>query len=179
MLKLTPVVLVLCAACSTITPDGPLVDPGAPTTAVPVAVNGSSEEDKSVTEAPTMLEELEWLVATWRVSRSDGFIEETWIPAAGGAMLGIGRTVTNGRMTSFEYLRIEQRGDRLVYVAQPGGRAGTEFEMADRSDQHVLFENPDHDFPKWLLYERREDGSVMATAGNDESQLEFDYARWP
>jgi len=168
--------LALCAGCSAAAPSASFAtdQPTKPASSAAL-VQGAD----ATTAEPTILEQLAWLAGTWRMGRPTGFVEETWIPAAGGGMLGVGRTISDGRMVSFEFVRIEQRGDRLVYIAQPGGRSGTEFEMADQSADHVLFENPEHDFPKWVLYERRTDGTVMATVGDDAGQLEFDYSPWP
>lgn len=81
-------------------------------------------------------------------------MEEHWGPRGGGAMLGTARTVADGRMTSFEYLRIVERNGTLVYIAQPGGGAATEFVLTELTATRALFENPRHDYPKRIGYER-------------------------
>lgn len=79
--------------------------------------------------------------------------EEHWGPAGGGAMLGTARTVTSGKMTSFEFLRIVERDGGLVYVAQPGGGPAVEFVLTELTATRALFENPQHDYPKRIVYE--------------------------
>lgn len=89
--------------------------------------------------------------------------EEHWGPAGGGAMLGTARTVKSGKMTSFEFLRIVERDGGLVYVAQPGGGAAVEFVLTELTATRALFENPQHDFPKRIVYEH-----VPAAAGGKD-----------
>lgn len=49
---------------------------------------------------------------------------------AGGSMIGMGRTVSGGHTIEFEYLRIEERGGQIYYVASPKGRCpGTDFKL--------------------------------------------------
>jgi hypothetical protein len=90
-------------------------------------------------------------------------VEEHWTAPAGGAMLAVSRTIAGGRLAEFEFLRILEHGGGLVYIAQPNGRPPTEFAMT-RSDGHsVTFENPQHDFPKMIRYEKRADGTIVAS----------------
>lgn len=49
-------------------------------------------------------------------------VEERWTPPASNAMLGMSRTLEEGRMREFEYLRIVERVDGIFYIGQPGGR---------------------------------------------------------
>jgi len=49
-------------------------------------------------------------------------IEERWMPPANDMLIGMSRTVQDGRTTSFEFMRIVLRGDGIYFVAQPGGR---------------------------------------------------------
>lgn len=108
---------------------------------------------------------LAWLAGRFTVTETvaQGIqveMEEHWGPAGGGAMLGTARTVTKGRMASFEFLRIVERDGGLVYVAQPNGGPAVEFVLTELSPTRALFENPYHDYPKRILYER-----VAAQAG--------------
>lgn len=57
-------------------------------------------------------------------------------------------------MTAFEFLRIVTKEGRAVYVAQPGGVAPTEFTATRHTAEQIVFENPRHDFPKRITYER-------------------------
>lgn len=75
-------------------------------------------------------------------------------------MIGMGREMNGSRLEFHEYLRIEQRKDGLVYVAQPMGRRETEFRLTNENKNTLMFENPEHDFPNVIEYEKRDDGSL-------------------
>jgi hypothetical protein len=50
-------------------------------------------------------------------------MEEHWTAPKGSSMIGIHRDVAKGRTASFEFLRIEQQGDQIVYLSMPNGRS--------------------------------------------------------
>jgi len=125
------------------------------------------------------LSDLGWLVGGWQGTMGKAQIEEHWIPPAGGTMLGVSRTVAGGRTVSFEFLRIEGRPDGPVYVAQPQGRPPVEFKLTQRSENRVVFENPQHDNPKIIRYSKEADGSLRAEIEGDEKgkhqKMEFKF----
>jgi hypothetical protein len=106
--------------------------------------------------------DLAWLAQNWTSDGKTVSIEERWTPPAGGAMLGVSRTVKGDRMVAFEFLRIAERDGGLVYIAQPNGRPPTEFVLTAIAPQDATFENPAHDFPKLIRYSVRADGSLEA-----------------
>src|SRR5262245_58619757 len=88
-----------------------------------------------------------WMAGSW-AGKSDGVdMEENWTKPAGGVMLGMHRDVRPDKKTSFEFLRIEKRGDSLVYLAMPGGQPATEFPLKSATANEIVFENLGHDFP--------------------------------
>ena len=114
--------------------------------------------------AKTTLSTMSWLVGNWENRLGNTITEERWTSAAGGAMLGVSRTVSAEKMTAFEFLRIIERDGTLVYVAQPNGRApGTEFTLTRSDPTSAVFENPAHDFPKMITYSLAADGTLTAT----------------
>jgi hypothetical protein len=112
--------------------------------------------------------DLAWLAGAWvgtRGAEGTTSIEERWSPPLGGAMLGVSRTVSRGRMGAFEYLRIVERDGGLVYIAQPGGAAATEFVLTELGPTRAVFDNPRHDYPKRIVYELSTEGVLRATTG--------------
>jgi hypothetical protein len=134
------------------------------------------------TAAPrATIKDVAWMAGTWVSTDGARTVEEHWTSPAGGAMLAVSRTIVAGRLAEFEFLRIVERDDRLVYVAQPNGRPATEFAMTRLDSRSVTFENPEHDFPTTIRYAARDDGTLVAsiagTAGKDERSWVF--ARQP
>ena len=82
-----------------------------------------------------------------------------------GAMLALSRTVSRGKMTAFEFLRIVERDSGLLYVAQPGGVPPTEYVLTEVDSTRAVFDNPRHDYPKRIVYELTPQGGLRATIG--------------
>ena len=112
--------------------------------------------------ARATIRDVAWIEGAWG-SAGTSTVEERWTPAAGGAMLGVSRTLRGDRMTEFEFLRIVERDGGLVYIAQPGGRTPTEFTLTKLEATSATFENPTHDFPKMIRYSKRADGAIEAS----------------
>ena len=131
--------------------------------------------------AKAVIDDLRWLSGAWVGTRSSGSsIEERWSPPLGGAMLAVSRSVnTSGKMVAFEYLRVIERDGGLVYVAQPGGKAQTEFVLTELTANLAVFENPRHDYPKRIVYELSADGALSATIGQTKggTPRRFDFKR--
>ncbi len=121
-------------------------------------VNQSTKNDS--------LERLSWLSGGWRVSLPNGEVnEETWTTPSGGLLVAMGRSVRQGKPAFHEYLRIEARGDKIVYVAQPMGQPPTEFILVPSAGKQAIFENLTHDWPKRIRYERTNNGLAVRVEG--------------
>lgn len=112
---------------------------------------------------PTELAELGFIHGAWACDRPNSRTEEFWSPPRAGTMLGASRTMRGDKTVFFEYFRIEQREDGIVYVAQPGGRAPTEFKMTSFDGVRAVFENPAHDFPTRIVYEKIDARTMKAS----------------
>ena len=115
-------------------------------------------------EPTATADRLAWMAGHWRGSDSaDGHVEEHWTDAKGGALIGLHKDVQGGKMTSFEFLRIDRLPDgTLAYLASPQGRSITTFRLKELSDRRVVFENPEHDFPQRVLYWLTPEGHLAA-----------------
>lgn len=105
-------------------------------------------------------------------------VEEHWTDGAGGTMLGVGRTVSDGRTIGFEFMRIEARADGLVFIAQPSGGAPVEFRRTACERGLLRFENPAHDFPKSIEYRRTGPHGLTAVTrgGPTDAAIVFEYS---
>jgi hypothetical protein len=114
------------------------------------------------------LEPLAWMAGSWSSEQDGTRLEEHWIQPSGATMLGVNRTVRDGRTVFFEYLRIERSDDGVVLQASPLGRAPTVFTLVELTEGRVVFENPDHDFPQRIIYWRDGD-ELRARIEGDEN----------
>jgi hypothetical protein len=114
----------------------------------------------SAAAAQPEIDRLAWLAGCWRGESAEPGSGEQWMPAAGGTMLGMSRTVTRGA-TEFEFMELRYLPDgKLVFIAHPAGRQTTVFPLLRISDSEAVFENPEHDFPQRIAY-AREGGSKL------------------
>jgi hypothetical protein len=123
--------------------------------------------------------DLSWLVGAW-CGESDGTrYEELWIPSRGGLMLGVHRETRDGRAAGFEFLRIELRPGTATYLAQPGGKPATAFQLRSSNARSVSFANDRHDFPKRVMYERLDAARLRARVddGKGGDALEWTWTR--
>jgi hypothetical protein len=122
-----------------------------------------------------------WLAGCWRLEANGRVIDESWMAARGGTMLGMSRTVRGDSLVSYEFLRLFTRGDSLVYAARPSGQAPAEFTAPLPARDEISFANPAHDFPQRIVYRRVSDDAIEArvegTIGGRERVQRFPYRR--
>jgi hypothetical protein len=97
--------------------------------------------------------DLAWLAGTWCGGDNGTWDEETWLPPRGGSLVGAHRDTRGDALRSFEFFRIVEDGEELVFWAQPGGRPAVAF-RGKPSGQSIDFVNPEHRFPKRIHYRR-------------------------
>ena len=110
--------------------------------------------DAAAQTAKPSLDALAWMAGSWNGADARGVqMEEHWTAPKGNSMIGIHRDVAGGKTRLFEFLRIEQQADQIVYLSMPNGRSpATPFPLKDVTGSRVVFENPTHDFPQRIIY---------------------------
>ena len=103
-----------------------------------------------------------WLAGCWEQRQGDRRSLEMWMPPEAGLMLGASRTTVQGRVREFEQLRLELRGDTLVYTALPSGQPEASFRSVEIGADRFTVANPQHDFPQRIGYRRQGADSVIA-----------------
>lgn len=129
-------------------------------------------------QAPAAVDDLGWLAGHWERGGEDGrWTEESWTVPRGGLMLGVNRAGRGEAAGSFEFLRIQAGADGVpVYWASPGGRPPVAFRLVSHGAGIAVFENPAHDFPQRIRYDRRADGltaTISAMDGSNEARWHF------
>jgi hypothetical protein len=109
------------------------------------------------------LADLWFMTGRWSTMPNSGNrVEEYWTTASAGTLLGMSRTIESGKTIFFEYVRVERTPDGIFYFASPGGEGQTAFRLVESGGGRAVFENPEHDFPTRITYERLEDGRLHA-----------------
>lgn len=122
---------------------------------------------------------LAWLEGRWCGEDAGQRIDESWLPQAGGMLLGMSRTLRDGKVVSFEFMRIVVDGDAASFHVQPNGAPPTVFAMEARGEGWIRFANQAHDFPNRVEYRRNGDrlSAWIAGPGADgtEMRVPFEY----
>jgi hypothetical protein len=133
--------------------------------------------------AKPTLQDLAWLAGHWRIEQADRVVDEHWMAPVGDLMMGMARNVQAGKVREYEFtlLRQEPNGD-IVYVASPSKQSEATFKLTSLRNGEAVFENPQHDFPKKVVYARQPDGSLLAWIegpGRDGKprRVEYPYKR--
>lgn len=145
------------------------------TLAVAALASGSIHAQSNV-----RIDDLAWLAGCWAITLPDGSIEEHWLPPAGGAMLGLSRTVRGGRMTEYEFLAIREVDGKLAYVSIPSRQTETVFPLVQSSSNTLVFENPKHDYPQRIIYRKQGNDLTARIEGMSAGKLrvsDFPYQR--
>jgi hypothetical protein len=124
-----------------------------------------------------------WLAGCWELRAGARVTHESWMPPAGGVMLGMSRTVVRDTTREWEHLMIADRDGELIYTAKPSRQAETRFTADVVSDTLLRFVNPAHDFPQRILYQRRGADSLVARIegprGDTMRGIDFPMRRIP
>ena len=139
-------------------------------------------EPAIVQESQAALHDFAWLAGCWQRSGKDREVVEQWMRPAGDLMLGMSRTIANGKAREFEFLQLRQKEDgEIYYIALPSGQQETWFKLVKYGAHEAVFENPEHDFPQRIIYRLEKDGTLAARIeGTVQGQLksvDFPYQR--
>lgn len=118
------------------------------------------------TKTYSQLEKAEWFLGEWGNVTPEGELTERWKQENDSVYLGESYFVINGKDTVFaETVRLEEASGKLTYtVTVPGQNNGqpVPFKMTSATDSQLVFENPQHDFPSKIVYNKITADSIMA-----------------
>jgi len=128
------------------------------------------------------IEQLGWFAGCWVLDDGKERTEETWMKPAGQSMLGMSRTVAGGKTVFTEHIQIREANGQLAYIVALGmGAKPTVFKLIKSSDNEVVFENPEHDFPQRIIYRRESADALFARIEGAEKgvnkAMDFKYKR--
>lgn len=116
-----------------------------------------------------------FLQGTWKMENRE--IYEHWELLDDGSMKGHSYRLNNGEKSITENLAIRLVGDKVIYTAvvsnQNEGK-GVDFILNQTDSLRYSFENPEHDFPKVISYQKRSDTEIYVQV-SDGGQRGFAY----
>lgn len=121
--------------------------------------------------------DLKWFSGYWEMVKGERKTEEFWFPPTGNTLLGVSKTVKNGKLTEHEFMKIEQDsiGD-IYYRVIPSSQQLTSFKLIVHDGNKVVFENLQNDFPQRIVYEQTNTDSLHARIeGSNDGKLFIVY----
>lgn len=127
------------------------------------------------------LSDLSFMSGCWRgkLAGRNGTVEERHSPPAAGLMLGTSHTVVDGRTAFFEFMKIEQTAGGIVMTPAPKGKLSVPFRMVSLDGKKAVFENLEHDFPKRIVYQLRDNGALAARIEGDKPEQAEEFVMDP
>jgi len=117
---------------------------------------------------PTM-SDLAWLEGVWRGRVGTRDFEARYTSPEGGLILSMSKYTSKGRAVEFEFEQFDERDGTLVLTPYPqGNKSPVRFRVTDfdSSTRRAVFENPAHDFPTKISYQRvAEDSLTILVSG--------------
>ena len=132
---------------------------------------------------PVTADQLSWLSGYWLSCEGGREVSETWSDPRGGLLIGSALTMQGGRLSGFDSSRISpltSGGGELAYFAGVDGAPPVAFAAKEASGTRVVFENPDHDFPQRILYEREGDvlnARIEGRVGERDQAVAWSYRK--
>jgi hypothetical protein len=131
----------------------------------------------------TSLEPARWLLGSWVADGGKRIVTETWTEASPTTFEGQGvtRDRTDGPVVDGEELRLVAMGDGVFYVAKVAHNDyPVAFRLTTCEADRLVFENPAHDFPRRLEYQRVDDGRLeVHVSDGAERGFTLDFRRSP
>ena len=126
---------------------------------------------RAIPNPEVSIESMKWLAGCWKGTDTQTEILEQWMQPSAGLMLGIGRTVKNGQVKEYEFMRIGEENGSLVYTAIPSGQPQASFTLIKATDGEFVFENKEHDFPQRIIYKSQTGGLLARIEGAMNGKL--------
>lgn len=115
------------------------------------------------------LEDLKWLLGVWVSATERHTATEEWTQVADTVFRGGGYTIDGDTKTLNEtLLLLEVEGEVFYFAKVAHNPFPVPFKLTQFSEQTAAFENPEHDFPTKLVYQRTtQDSLEVAVSGPD------------
>lgn len=120
------------------------------------------------------LEKAEWLLGRWENNSEQGNLSETWVKEGDDAYTAETFVVVGSDTVFKEHSRLEEAGKTLQCVISIPGENNDQpvtFTMTRQTENTILFENPEHDFPTAIRYEQKGDSVIAEISGTQEGKF--------
>lgn len=127
------------------------------------------------------LASIDWLLGEWFAGNGNTTWRESWTPVGPRTWEGhaIETSMAEPGRQGSEDLRMVEMGGSVFYLAKVAhNELPVPFRLVECGGDRLVFENPSHDFPRRLDYERSQDGRLhVRVSDGAEKGFTLDFAR--
>ena len=120
-------------------------------------------------------EKMSWLSGRWEKESNGMKIIETWQRENGIGFLVQGYMLENADTVFTEFIKVTLKQGTIIYAVTLPDQNGTEpvtFKLTENTGQKVVFENPEHDYPQKITYQKhRADSMLVQLEGRSDQAL--------
>jgi len=135
-------------------------------------------QQKATTSAE--LEKANWFLGRWENKTPEGTFSEEWKVENDSFLLGKSFFIKENDTLFSETVRLVQRGNDLFYIVTVPNQneaKPVEFKLTSSSSDYLVFENPEHDFPKKISYQLVTKDSLYAEISGDGKSQGFPFKK--
>jgi len=127
-----------------------------------------------------------WLIGKWKMETKKGIIYEKWKSSNDSTLSGKSMLVKNttGDTVFLEKIQLVYRNNAYYYIPVAEGQNNNqpvEFKLTSHNENGFIAENPEHDFPKRILYNLITKDSIHAVVDGGpampQKKTNFYYSR--
>lgn len=117
----------------------------------------------SCAKKESKFDKLQWLEGSWEGITGETIAREKWTRVSDNLMKGSAYVLIGTDTVFSEDLKLMQVDTSLFYIVNiQGAPDSTSFVLTKFENDEAVFENPDHDFPKRIVYRKVSNDSVYA-----------------
>lgn len=121
------------------------------------------------------LNKLDWFIGSWTGVTSESIFTETWQKVNDTLFTGQSYFIKGSDTLSSETISLQQHDTSVFYVPLVEGQNDNKpihFRLTFSDSVNAIFENPEHDFPQKIVYQLKENDSLIATiSGNNNGKI--------
>ncbi len=119
--------------------------------------------------------EFAWLIGTWQEEGKTSY--EVWRDD-NGFLSAESYKMKDGNKIVTEEIKLIKKGNDFYYVPDVSGPQGAiEFKITSLGKNNFTAENPAHDFPKKITYEKIDDTHLKATIGDENKTISYSFIK--
>ena len=129
------------------------------------AHDGKLPEKEFIPKKQEAVENANWLIGRWENNSAEGNLSEFWTKTNDSTFHGESYFVIKNDTVFGEKVELMQRGKDFIFearVAKQNDEKPVPFKLTKSSETEMVWENPAHDYPNKIVYQKVGNDSLVA-----------------